>query len=535
MPKLYDHLGRPVALGRLKAEEAGPTVTGVRQVLSGHPAQGLTPGRLARLLRAAEDGDPTAYLELAEEMEEKDLHYRSVLATRKYQVAGLDITVEAATDAAEDVRAADLIRDWLSRDELRDELFDILDAVGKGYSLTEIIWDTSGGQWLPARLEWRDPRWFQFDRTDGRTPMLLSETGQPVPLSPYKYIYHAHKSKSGLPIRGGLARAIAWGYLFKMFDVKSWVEFAEVFGVPLRVGKYGPGASEADKAVLLQAVRNISKDAAAIIPASMTIDFVEAKISGSIALFEKLADWLDRQTSKAVLGQTGTTDTGSRVGTADAHERVRQDIEEADARQLAATLNRDLVRPVIDLNLGPRKLYPKIVIKRIDAEDLTALAENLGKLVPLGLKVGMSTIRDKFGLPDPAPDEELLRAPGAGHDADPAVPDPAEPLQGRQASASRRAVAATPPPAAPAQAMDAIDVAVAEELDGWQPLVDPLLASVRSLLDDCLAQGLTLREFQARLSEVLDGQDAGPLAEHLARMTFMARLGGEFENGEDAK
>ena len=79
---LYDYLGRPVELGRLREEEAGPTVCGVRQVLSGHPAQGLTPVRLARLLRAAEDGDPMAYLELAEEMEEKDLHYRSVLATR---------------------------------------------------------------------------------------------------------------------------------------------------------------------------------------------------------------------------------------------------------------------------------------------------------------------------------------------------------------------------------------------------------------------------------------------------------------------
>ena len=33
---LYDYLGRPVDTGRLKEEEAGPTVCGVRQVLSGH-------------------------------------------------------------------------------------------------------------------------------------------------------------------------------------------------------------------------------------------------------------------------------------------------------------------------------------------------------------------------------------------------------------------------------------------------------------------------------------------------------------------
>jgi phage gp29-like protein len=59
-----------------------------------------------------------------------------------------------------------MVRDWLKRDELTDEIFDILDCLGKGYSFTEIIWDTSTGQWMPLRLEWRDPRWFRFDRND---------------------------------------------------------------------------------------------------------------------------------------------------------------------------------------------------------------------------------------------------------------------------------------------------------------------------------------------------------------------------------
>ncbi|MCY0149831.1 DUF935 domain-containing protein [Hoeflea sp. G2-23] len=58
------------------------------------------------------------------------------------------------------------MREWIKRDELADELFDMLDAVGKGYSFAYIIWDISEGQWRPDRLEWRDPRWFRFDRTD---------------------------------------------------------------------------------------------------------------------------------------------------------------------------------------------------------------------------------------------------------------------------------------------------------------------------------------------------------------------------------
>ena len=72
------------------------------------------------------------------------------------------------------------------------------------------------------------------------------------PLVPYKFIVHVAKAKAGLPIRGGLARAAGWAYLFKNYVLKDWVTFAEVYGQPLRVGKYGPGATEQDKETLLQ-------------------------------------------------------------------------------------------------------------------------------------------------------------------------------------------------------------------------------------------------------------------------------------------
>ena len=361
---LYDADGNPVDKTRLVEEVAAPTVTGVRQILSGHPAQNLTPQRLTALLLAAEQGDALAYLELAEEMEEKDLHYRSVLSTRKLQVAGLPVKVEAATDDAEDVKAADLVRDFLNTGVLAEAVQDILDAVGKGYSVCEIMWDTEGKSWFPSSILWRDPRWFEFDRLDGVTLRLKGKNGLPEPLAPAKFITHVHKSKSGLLIRGGLARPVAWYYLFKNFGIKSWVQFAQVFGFPLRVGRYDSEATQDEKDVLLRAVRSIAQDAAAIIPDSMRIEFVNTNSTGNVQIFKGLTEYFDKQISKAVLGQTGTTDVGQHVGTANAHERVREDIEESDAAQLAATLSRDLVRPLVDLNLGPRRRYPIIRIAR---------------------------------------------------------------------------------------------------------------------------------------------------------------------------
>src|SRR5690606_37132633 len=148
------------------------------------------------------------------------------------------------------------------------------------------------------------------------------------------------------------ARAVAWTYLFKSFTLKDWTILCEAYGQPLRLGKFDPAASEADKDRLLEAVANIGSDFAAIIPAAMTVDFVKADISGSHELYERRANWLDQQVSKLVLGQTGTTDVikGGGYASSKVHDGVREDIEKVDARQLAATLNRDLARVLVDLN-----------------------------------------------------------------------------------------------------------------------------------------------------------------------------------------
>ena len=426
-PVLLDQHGRPVQRRVLTEEVAAPTIGGVRQPISGYPADGLDPLRLASILREADQGDPVRYLELAETIEERDPHYLGVLGTRRRSVSQIDITVESASDEAHDVKIADMIRDWLDRDELAEELFDILDALGKGYSFTEIIWETSERQWRPARLEWRDPRWFRFERRDLATPVLLDEGGREIPLPPFKFIVARMKAKSGLVLRSGLARVAAWGWMFKAYTQRDWAIFAQTYGQPLRVGKFGPNATAEDKATLFRAVANIAGDCAAIVPQGMEIDFIESKNVGPGSdLYEKRADWLDRQISKAVLGQTTTTDAVSGGhAVSQEHRLVQEDIERADARVLQGILNRDLIRPWVDLEFGPQKRYPRLRIARPEAEDLKQLAESLNILVPLGVRVSMSDIRDRFGLADPGPEDEILRpmAPSSP----PAVPAPGAP------------------------------------------------------------------------------------------------------------
>lgn len=506
---LVDQYGRPIEKAALKVEQAAPTARGIRRHDAMHPAAGLTPGRLAAILKSSIDGDPEQYLALAEDIEERDLHYAGVLGVRKRQVSGLEITVEAAGDDAESEAAAQLVRDVIGREGFADELIDVLDAIGKGFSCTEIIWDTSEGQWMPKRLKRRDPRWFTFDLVDGETPLLRDDNGQMVPLNPYQWVHHQAKAKSGLPIRGGIARAAAWTFLFKSFTVKDWAIFCEAYGQPLRLGKYDAGASERDKEVLLEAVSNIGVDYAAIVPASMAVDFVAADIAGSHTLYRERADWLDQQVSKVVLGQTGTTDAiagGHAVGKT--HDGVRDDIEIADARQLAGSLNRDLTRPVVDLNRGPQKKYPRICIGRPDEEDVDALVKNVVQLVPLGLPVGRKTMLQKIGLPEPQMGEELLVAP-----KQPAPIDPnAQPEQLDEAINS-----------AQAPKRDAIERATGTLLGDWEPLVKPIVAG----LEAEIAAASSADEVKAILAKRFEGLNVEALTEQLARSAFAARLAGE--------
>ena len=155
--QIVDHHGRPIRRKALTQEVANASITGARSVWNYESvANGLTPDYLSTVLRDAIDGDADAYLTLAEEMEERDLHYGSVLSTRKLAVAGLDPLVEAATDDAHDIKLADAVRDLVARPEFGDMMFDCLDGLGKGYAAIEIMWE-GRTTWWPKEYILRDP------------------------------------------------------------------------------------------------------------------------------------------------------------------------------------------------------------------------------------------------------------------------------------------------------------------------------------------------------------------------------------------
>jgi phage gp29-like protein len=521
-------------LGR---EIAAPVLGGIRSIMSVHPAQDLTPERLTRILRAAENQDADMFFELAEDMEERDPQYASVMGTRKRAVSQLPITIEAVDDTSEEEAKAQLLRDFFNRDTVEDELFDMMDGLGKGIGYTEIIWDTSTKYWLPKALKTRNPRWFRFDQGDGETPLLKADDGTFQPLPPNKFVIHVPKIKTGIPVRGGFGRLLSWSYLFKTYAIKNWVIFSEIYGMPVKVGKYGPTATATDRNRLLQAVQGIGTDAAAIIPQSMVIEFVNGAQAGNYEVFEKICTHLDLYMSKAVLGQTSTTDAvagGLGGSQANVHNDVRADIQRADAKQLAATLNRDLLRPIIDFNFGPPAdgNYPKLKIGQAEAwtKDQMAMVESF---VSMGGEVEESVIRDKIGLPDPPEKAKDGQAPKLLKSSAMTSPQNGQtgvrPIEASRTAASaflgllrplKSHLSAGGSQAAPSQ--DAIDAAIDEIADHWAEVTDPMV----EVLESTMAAAKSPDDLRAKLLD-LANMDQTDLATLLARSTFAARLAAE--------
>jgi phage gp29-like protein len=292
----------------------------------------------------------------------------------------------------------------------------------------------------------------------------------------------------------------------KAWTWKDWMGFADIFGMPMRVGRYGPGASKEDISTLMSAVANLGSDAAAVIPDSMRIDFTQAaNVTGAGDFFKGLAEWWDKQVSKAVVGQTMSTDDGSSQAQATIHNEVRLDLLQADAKAESNTLNRFFVRPWCDLNFAPGRPYPRLIIDVPQPEDTKLLITALEKLVPLGLKVEQSVIRDKLNIPAPAKDAELLGIP-----APVAAPVLAQATNSEHVRAK------------PAVLPDIVDnqVRTMEQTVGVH--LNDMVEQIKELLDSVTS----LDEFRDRLIETYPKMTTSQLADAIADGLVAASLAG---------
>lgn len=523
--------GEPISVVDFDREIAGPTVAGVRRHPDSDVMRGITPQRLAAILLDVKSGSPDRYFELAEEMEERDPHYTSVLGTRKRAVSQLRVKVEAASKSARDVAIADEFRKWTQRKRLQAELFDMLDAVGKGMSCVEIVWDKSKVPWMPARLLHRPMSWFQFDPVERETPRLRTESN-PLgdELMPGKWLVHRHPAKSGLSVRSGIAYIVSWTVMFTTFSVADWIAFADTYGQPFRIGRYPQGTDPDAIRVLMRAVAMMGADAAAVIPASMTMELVEAAKSDG-AMFGSLASYFNRLKSKLVLGQETTTEaiSGGHAVSKEQNE-VRGDIRDSDAVLVSCTLQEQLVDIWTRINYAGAD-SPVISLDYEENEDVAATLEGAFGLADRGARVGVKQLRDKLGLVEPTGDEEILGAMAPAAAPAPADvpadtptgtrPKPKLKLAANRVSRVEISTALNAASAARREQAVQDEILAALEAAG-QPAIDGWLDQIKTALNSAD----TLEDFARRMMELYPALEVDALTTVMGQALALANIAG---------
>lgn len=517
MVKLYDQFNRPIDTGKLREQQTS-RFAGLRQSFAGHPSRGLSPSRLSSILAGAERGDMTGQLDLFEDMEEKDAHIHSEMRKRRYALLGLEWEVMAPRNAsAAEKKAAAQVREMLLDVELEDVIYELSDAIGKGFSCLELEWELLGGNdWFPRGIHPRPQRWFAIPDPNTEELRLRDDTATGEALQPFGWVIHTHKAKSGYVSRAALHRVLAWPYLFKIYSVRDLAEFVEIYGLPIRVGTYGTGATEEEKATLLNAVVNVAHDSAAIMPEGMKLDFKEAA-KGASDPYMAMIDWCERSESKAIVGQTLTAqaDRGSNTNAlGSVHDKVREEIVSADAKQIASAITRHLIYPLVALNQGitdPRRA-PRFAFDTSDEGDLAMFAENLPKLVDIGMRIPKRYAHEKLKIPEPGEDEEVLQRQGAV----------SPPASAPRAKATAKLAEQPSEIHGLREQTDRLDREAGPGIDAWLERLLKLLDEVDSL-----------EEFRDRMLEVAPELSPDEVARVMGEALTAAHLAGRYEILDD--
>lgn len=521
MVTLYDQFNRPIQRAEKKPDRRPLASAPLTDAFRDYVADGMTPARLASILKEADTGDLRRQAELFEQLEERDAHIIGEISKRRNVILEAEFEVTPASEDAKDVQIAEDVENQLQDiTDWADVLVSLQDAVGKGFSAFELDWDASEGQARVENFKFLEQKRFMFiDRTGilSTIPRLVTDDealGMEIPA--WKVMMHRYGGKSGHVVRSGLFRICAWWYLFKNYSIKDWVIFCEVYGMPLRLGRYDQGASKGDIDALEIAVRTLGSDAAGVISKATEIEFITGN-NGSVSsdLYENLARFANKEMSKAILGSTLTADSDGQgsyaLGTV--HNDVRIDLINADCRAIATTVRTQLIRPWVGFNYGWDVPVPKYT-GRFKKADLKEDAEILDKFADR-MDIPVSHIRKKYSIPEPQKDEEVLRSKSG-------------PVAATLGNVSHY-IAGTPNNARKANLdiLDMVSGRLGSEADSH---VHEMLKAVKKIM----AKSTSLEALKSNLAAAYSDMDSDELGELIARAMAAADLVGRYEVDTDA-
>ena len=326
-----------------------------------------------------------------------DAHLDAVKNKRFASITSRDWTIDGSKG---DQKKAKFVEEYLWNIDLRNVISQMLEAIGFGYAVHEIVWNTVqtdlGTLILPTAIKDRKQEWFKFD-SDSKL-LLQTNDGSRREMPERKFLVTRNRPTTANPYGNAVYSRCFWPLAFKKGGLKFWMLFVEKYGMPKAIGKVPPTATEKEQQDFLKMLVGLVRDAVAVIPQTGSVELLEAGAANANP-HKAIVDWADQAMSKAWLGETLTTEQTSSGGTqamATVHNDVRADLALDDAAMIESSINQ-LIRWIYEINWPNEKEIPWMNI--ILPEDLQEARLNRDiKLTQLGVKFNAQYITDVYGI-----------------------------------------------------------------------------------------------------------------------------------------
>ncbi len=347
-----------------------------------------------------------------------DAQVKSTLAIKKGSVLSRGWEVKAVGDDGARGKQVAEFCSW-SLDEVAGSivtvLWNVLDALAKGYSLQNIVWGVvpSGkwaGKWAPVFLKSKDPDDWSFDVDEYRNVVGVRHEPTQEVFGPDRFILYTYQPEYSNPYGTSDLRACYRNWWSKDILTRFWNMYLEKYGAPTLRGSYRRGTPKAAQDEFLKILTAVQKNSAIVIPEDMKAELLETIRQGDVG-FRIAVDHHNCEIAKSILNSTLITDSGGQVGSF-ALAKVHLDLLRMCLKGLKLDLEQtvmkeQVLRPMVRLNFGADVPVPNFSLGPLEDRELQPLSVGIKNLVDCGvLDPADPFVREFLGLQGagPAPD-----------------------------------------------------------------------------------------------------------------------------------
>jgi SPP1 gp7 family putative phage head morphogenesis protein len=391
---------------------------------------------IAFAIRDAEMGNLKPLADLSRETINTDPHLSAVLNKRFNAIGALPYDViPASGEGIDKERAffyAEVVRQQLAAlPRFHERIVQVAWGLFDGRAAQELVWTMATGpsnpkfgaqRWAVTDLQWIHPRRLilgperELRVYDGYDSYAFRAAGVALRDVAYKFLEFKPQRFGDYPEREGLAlRCLYWSFM-KRFAARERMILVELFAKPIRVVEVDAESTASDldlrdaenKAELLGAHHSIR------MPRGTKLNVIQLEADG--AAHSTVISECDKQMSKLVLGQTGTTDGSPAGGLGAGLEASIMKDEQmmillSDSRSIAEAIEDHLTDAIIAVNFGPDATShaPYFRLRSDLPADRSKELDRLDKTLKAGVPVALTEVYEISGFRKPAEDEAIVR------------------------------------------------------------------------------------------------------------------------------